>query len=111
MTDWRDIAACRGDNPSRWVWISRKPRLDRMNADTLKAICAACPVCADCLADELAVMRHGITSLGVRGGTTPEERHELLEQRRARAPRQPTHTWDDTAPGADLLRALIGEAS
>lgn len=105
MTAWQTVAACRGMKPSEWVWIPRKD--DDARVHRLMQVCAGCPVKAECLADELAVMRKGVASYGVRGGTTPEQRVALLRRRRRAPNRQPTHPWDRTAPGAALVQALM----
>lgn len=64
--DWEPRAACRteGVNPD---WFHSSKHRDRKSA---KAVCAACPVQAACLAD--AVQR--ADAWGIRGGLTSQER-------------------------------------
>ncbi len=46
--------------------------------DHCKTICAGCDMRTECLEDELEVMRGGVASVGVFGGTTVEERRVIL---------------------------------
>src|SRR5512139_804809 len=65
--DWRGQAACRGHNPELWFPVWQRGQLEQA-----KAICATCPVIAECLA-------HAIdnSEAGVWGGATEAEREEL----------------------------------
>ena len=58
MSDWTESAACRGMDPNWW----HPPR----GGDALKAkaICATCPVTAECLADA------GPLDMGIRAGVS-----------------------------------------
>lgn len=67
--DWRDQAACAGHDTA--LFFDHKP------ARAL-AICHTCPVRVECLDDELETMRAGVLTAGVRGGTLPAERHNLI---------------------------------
>lgn len=72
--DWRDEAACRGDDASLWfpvavaVEVNAKARA-RLEAPA-KAVCAACPVRSACLAHAVATGEHH----GIWGGLNPVER-------------------------------------
>ncbi|MGH3423593.1 MAG: WhiB family transcriptional regulator [Nocardioidaceae bacterium] len=71
-SDWTELAACRGTNPELFhPEGSAGPAL--LQIDAAKAVCAQCPVKAECL--DWAV-RAG-EAYGVWGGTTPEERRLL----------------------------------
>lgn len=85
--DWRDDAACAGQDTDRFFPLPS----DTEGVAWALAWCEACPVAAECLEAELAVepmsldMRHGIY-----GGTSPDDRHrayrsELDERARAAA--------------------------
>lgn len=81
---WTDRAACRaeGTDPELFFPVSYSgPALWQVAA--AKAVCARCPVAADCLSWAL---RAGETD-GIWGGTTPEERRaiRLLSPTRASA--------------------------
>ena len=68
---WRSQAACRGLDPELFF----PKRGERVGA--AKAVCARCPVCAECL--ELGLEEH----LGVWGGTTEYERRRIRQRRQA----------------------------
>ena len=71
MTDWRDKAACKGEDMERFFTENQTDI--RWALD----MCAACPVKAECLEDDLAQEnRHGI-----RGGMTASARARLLRRR------------------------------
>ena len=71
---WRSEAACRS-LPTAWWYVTRGDRAPRA-----KAICAACPVKAECL--EAAMAEDGSGAFGVRGGMSARERNQLRRQRR-----------------------------
>lgn len=85
MTDWRDRAGCRSENPETFFpdgytarYITRIQRA--------KDTCWACPVRLDCLDDALdregdaaANRRHGI-----RGGLDPKQRWRVQQRIDAR---------------------------
>lgn len=72
-----DGAVCRGEDPAPWF-----PRTGE-SAEAGKALCAACSARARCLDWALAKGEQ----LGTWGGTTPDERTEILRQRRRDARR------------------------
>lgn len=72
-----DGAVCGGQDPAPWF-----PRAGG-SADAGKALCRACPARRRCLDWALAKGEPG----GTWGGTTPEERTEILRQRRRDARR------------------------
>ncbi|WP_026412743.1 WhiB family transcriptional regulator [Actinomadura oligospora] len=77
---WSDHAICRGADPDLFFPIGYAAPVLREQERQAKAICANCPVVADCLRWALRVGEPD----GVWGGTTPEERRLL--RRRADAP-------------------------
>ena len=67
---WRDIAACRDHpEPELWYPLGHKSRLDLAIETEAKAICAGCPVMAECLADA--------DDWGIRAGLNEDERRAL----------------------------------
>lgn len=81
---WLDVmvrAACSGSGlgPDEWYPISTPPAAARLEAAAAIAVCAACPVRAECL--ELSLRNWGIGQHGVWGGTVPAERVELRRER------------------------------
>ncbi|MFB4318175.1 WhiB family transcriptional regulator [Actinomadura sp. 21ATH] len=77
---WSDQAICRGADPDLFFPIGYSAPILREQERAAKAICANCPVTADCLSWALRVGEPD----GIWGGTTPEERRLL--RRSAEAP-------------------------
>jgi WhiB family transcriptional regulator, redox-sensing transcriptional regulator len=75
---WRDAAACRGMDRELFYPTGTYGRAAIEQEAAAKAVCAECPVAAPCLAEALA-HRDG---WGVFGGTTAEERAQLLRKQR-----------------------------
>lgn len=78
---WRELASCRDYDPELWfplgnVWTPKQAN----RAAAAKAICAGCPVRAECLNDAL---RRGDV-WAILGETTPDERRTLAAKSRAR---------------------------
>lgn len=71
MAGWRDRALCREVDPDLFFPPGDGPLGQRQIAQA-KAVCAGCPVIAECLAFALTQLPHGIA-----GGTTPAERVAL----------------------------------
>ena len=69
-----DGAVCKGQDPAPWF-----PRTGE-SPGTGKALCSACPALASCLDWALAKGEQS----GIWGGATPDERAEILRQRRHR---------------------------
>lgn len=73
--EWRNAAACRSNDPELWFPFGNGKKAQPQIAEA-KAVCAGCPVRADCLAwafearDDHAVL----------GGTTAAERREMRRQ-------------------------------
>ena len=74
---WRDVGLCRDKDPNLFYPL-RKGRGPVQQAEVAKAFCRVCPSREPCLAFALATDQR----LGVWGGTTPEERRQLLGRRR-----------------------------
>ena len=75
--DWRAQAACIGTNPELFFPVAEAgPVLDAQVA-AAKAVCARCPVRAECLTEALARIPHGIA-----GGLTEDERRTLRHRGR-----------------------------
>ncbi|RXS78884.1 WhiB family transcriptional regulator [Streptomyces sp. TM32] len=78
--DWRDQALCREVDPDEFVPDVCHPGI----VAELKAICGRCPVAKTCLTEALAE-EHGMPAqlrCGIRGGTTPRERHAIANRRK-----------------------------
>lgn len=77
MTDWREGAACRDEDPELFFPVSDVGPGARQ-AEEAKSVCARCPVRAACLSFALDnKLDHGIF-----GGTTERERRNLLRRSR-----------------------------
>jgi WhiB family transcriptional regulator, redox-sensing transcriptional regulator len=86
---WRDRASCR-PNPDGSVWEAADGlffpdgRSDSewvaRQTEAAKAVCAACPVLAECR--EYALANPSLTGSGVWGGLTETERQDLAAARR-----------------------------
>jgi WhiB family redox-sensing transcriptional regulator len=73
--NWRDRAACRSEDPELFFPIGDDgPAL--VQVAQAKAICARCPVVAECLSFALMAVPEGVA-----GGLTVEERRGLRSQR------------------------------
>jgi hypothetical protein len=66
ITEWRDSAQCRGENPN----IFFDPDFE----DLALGLCKYCVVQPECLREAMTMSEHGI-----RGGTTEEERIQLRQ--------------------------------
>lgn len=79
--DWRELAACRDEDPELFFPVSELGPGARQVAEA-KAVCGRCPVRAQCLRYAVdAGLGHGIF-----GGTTEQERRQLVR----RSQRQPS---------------------
>ena len=67
---WTCHAACRGQDPNLWF----RDEHDSTSYREARAVCANCPVTADCLAWALETR----TEHGVFGGLSPRERKNIL---------------------------------
>lgn len=77
--DWRSRAACRDSDPETFFPAAEAgPAYERQVAEA-KAVCAGCPVRAECLDEALARIPDGIA-----GGLTPAERRRLFRGRTGR---------------------------
>lgn len=79
VSDWRDLAACKG-KPTAW-WFP----IGAACYGRARRICSDCPVSGPCLSDAIKkehdsrVHRHGMF-----GGLTPPERHRYARRRDVR---------------------------
>ncbi|KES03999.1 transcription factor WhiB [Streptomyces toyocaensis] len=79
MDNWRNIAACRTEDPDLFFPIGTSgPAL--MQAEQAKAVCRRCPVQEQCLQWALETGQ----SIGVWGGTNETERRALKRRIAAR---------------------------
>lgn len=82
--DWRASAGCRGTDPEVFFPVAENgPERDRAEA-AAKAVCAGCPVRAECLAWASEAL-----PFGVAGGMTEAERAALRRNHRSRPRRAP----------------------
>lgn len=100
---WRFRAACRGVNPEVFF-----PEIGE-NATEAKAVCAACPVKADCLAHAVSIPeRHGIF-----GGLSAKERRGMRPPGRCRRGLHlmtPDNTYTEPASGDKRCKACRAES-
>ena len=76
--DWQVRGACRGLSSATFFSPeNERGRARRMREAGAKSVCAACPVVAMCLEWALSVRE----PFGIWGGTTPDERAEMLAVR------------------------------
>src|SRR5690606_13615660 len=77
--DWRDLAACRGEDPELFFPVGTSgPAL--LQVEQAKAVCRRCSVAEQCLAE--ALRRREM--YGIWGGLTEVERAELIRRRTER---------------------------
>lgn len=79
MTDWQKSAACIGKNNAIFYPPSSSGDNTFVYAEA-RAICATCSVREDCLED--ALVNQVSYDVGMRGGTTPNERRAIRRERR-----------------------------
>lgn len=72
MSTWRHRAACRDTDPELFHPVATTGPDYEAQVAAAKAVCGRCPVTADCLAEALDRIPHGIA-----GGLTEHERHAL----------------------------------
>lgn len=80
MGEWRDLAACQDADPAVFYPVpvgAGYERWDDGRCDEALAVCARCPVAAECLDENL----HEVE--GVFGATTPRQRQTFRRQRGA----------------------------
>ncbi len=83
LWDWQLRGSCRGADPSLFFHPEGERGSSRLNRDAAaKAICAQCPVVAQCAAHALKVRE----PYGVWGGMTEDEREEAYARRARLAP-------------------------
>ena len=78
LWDWQMRAACRGEDPSLFFHPEGERGPAREGRDAAaKAVCATCPVIAQCAAHSLKVRE----PYGVWGGLTEDDRERILARR------------------------------
>ena len=90
---WRARAACRGVDPELFFPAAERGPVRAVQVAAAKAVCAGCPVRAECLDEALARIPYGIA-----GGLTEDERRDLARRSRP------------VAAGAVAARQLTGTA-
>ena len=92
---WRERAACRDVDPETFFPTAESgPERDRQVA-TAKAVCARCPVRAECLGEALARIPYGVA-----GGLTEHERRTLRRSTTVSQPAAEDVLRDGPRPGA-----------
>jgi hypothetical protein len=100
--DWRHRAACRNLDPEIFFPVAEAgPARERAEVRAL-AVCARCPVVAECLAYALDALPYGIA-----GGMTEDERRAL---RRPPVPTAPTGGGDPAPRRRPDSRPLMGRS-
>ena len=98
--DWWQQAACRDADPDLFAY---DPTADPpATAETAKAVCASCPVTADCLGFALGTMRASQDLTGIYGGLTPDERATRRPPERPRPCARSPHPADRSATAAPM---------
>nr|CEL19676.1 WhiB-like transcription regulator [Kibdelosporangium sp. MJ126-NF4]CTQ94524.1 WhiB-like transcription regulator [Kibdelosporangium sp. MJ126-NF4] len=92
MTNWRDDAACRDQDPELFFPIGNQGQATQDQIDEAKAVCWRCPVRAACLQEAL----DNGEDAGVWGGWTAAERREFRRTGR--------RVGDAARPGVDEER-------
>jgi hypothetical protein len=103
--DWRSRAACRGVEPELFFPVAESGPQWAAQVAEAKAVCAGCPVRAECLAFALERLPYGIA-----GGLTAEERAVARRRRRGAGRRKVQRPVASTrrevaAAGREALRA------
>ena len=70
--EWRSRAACLGTDPELFFPVAETGPVHDVQVTAAKAVCAGCPVVADCLAEALERIPDGIA-----GGLTANERRAM----------------------------------
>lgn len=103
---WRDRAACRDTDPEAFFPVAETGPEHEAQVAVAKAICAGCPVRAECFAWALKGLAYGIA-----GGMTEDERrrHRAVRHRSPRPARAPDGRRGGTPPevvaaGQDAIR-------
>jgi hypothetical protein len=104
--DWRHRAACRGADPELFFPTAEASPLYERAVAAAKAVCAGCPVRAECLDFAFAALPCGIA-----GGLTEDERRDVArraDRRRASIPAValgPAPTQKQTSAAGQALLA------
>ena len=101
--DWRSVAGCLGVDPELFFPVAETGPAHDAQVAAAKAVCARCPVVAECLAEALARIPYGVA-----GGLTEDERRALRRRdrqavagaRRAVVAAQRTGTGEDGGQAA-----------
>jgi WhiB family redox-sensing transcriptional regulator len=75
--NWREVGSCRDSDPNLFYPLGRG-RSALEQTEVAKLVCRACPSREPCLTFALATRQ----DLGIWGGTSPEDRRELIRGRR-----------------------------
>jgi WhiB family redox-sensing transcriptional regulator len=99
--DWRDRAACRGEDPELFFPIGSTGRDYDKQVEDAKAVCSGCPVRIECLD-----WAYRTRADGIYGGTTEQERQAV--RRRHNRKHQHTRSCDNCGgtyhPGSNNAR-------
>jgi WhiB family redox-sensing transcriptional regulator len=79
-TEWMHAAACRDDDPERWLIDDSEPAEEWSAVLPLKAVCAGCPVRLQCLDYALSFETCDANRWGIWGGLTPRQRSSLAKE-------------------------------
>lgn len=75
MDDWRELAACRDEDPELFFPIGTGPAA-QAQVELAKAVCRRCPVLEQCLTYALSSGQDA----GIWGGLTEDERRALRRE-------------------------------
>lgn len=88
--DWRTRSACRDVDPETFFPVAESGPVHDAAVTAAKAVCARCPVRAECLADALDRLPYGVA-----GGLTEHERRRLRRRGRTSSTPPPAAAVDD----------------
>lgn len=98
--DWRHDAVCRDEDPELFFPVGNSGPALQQVAEA-KAVCARCPVAAQCLSWALEAGQDA----GVWGGMNEDERRQVARQR---GPHRRGASWENSADSVAVERAVRG---
>jgi len=106
VADFRRRAECRDADPELFFPTAESGPVFEAQVAAAKAVCAGCPVRAECLEWALEVLPDGIA-----GGMTPQERRRERRRRRARCRGAQQHSSRLFGRGGRTCRPIGGSRS
>ena len=101
-TDWRDLGACLGEDPELWFALDTTT-VGSLDVERAKTICNRCPARQACL--DFALTNR--ITIGIFGGLTEDERHNLNRRQGRHARRPVQNPRGPKQPPPATLRELF----